>query len=445
MPLLIAGTHSGCGKSTVTLGVLSALGRLGRKVQAFKAGPDFIDPGLHGLATGRPSRNLDLWMCGEDYVNDCLRRYSAGADAVVVEGAMGLYDGGKRSTAALARVIGAKVVLVVDAYGMAESAGAVLKGFGEYGLPLDAVIFNRAGSESHYERLRAAADGVEPLGYVPRDVTFGIPERHLGLLVAEESPFKEGSLDALAGAVMEHVNIERVFELSRETGGSPVSCIEKPGPDLPDLRVAVARDRAFCFYYEDNLDMLSEAGAELIPFSPLSDRAVPEGADALYIGGGYPEMHAAGLSENMEMAESIREFAECGSPVYAECGGLMYLGEGLYDADGTFYPMAGVLPFKSAMLKKRAALGYREVRMGRDCVLGREGETLRGHEFHYSEVSQKGDKEGVSYNVLGEEGGRVCSALYRATLASYTHVHFGSRPGAARHFIEFIKDGRWKE
>lgn len=441
MPLLIAGTHSGCGKSTVTLGVLSALGRLGRKVQAFKAGPDFIDPGLHRLVTGRSSRNLDLWMCGEDYVNDCLRRHSAGADAVVVEGAMGLYDGGQRSSAALARAIGAKVALVVDAYGMAESAGAVLKGFGEYGLPLDAVIFNRTGSENHYKRLKAAIRGVEPLGYIPRDVKFGIPERHLGLLVAEESPLDDNALDALAGAVLAHVNIERVFELSRETGNSPVPGIEKPAPVL---KVAVARDRAFCFYYEDNLDMLREAGAELLPFSPLSDKAVPEGAEALYIGGGYPEMHAAGLSKNREMTESIMDFAERGLPVYAECGGLMYLGDGLYDTEGTFYPMARVFSFKSVMRKKRAALGYREVRMSRDCVLGREGETLRGHEFHYSEVSQRGDKKGISYNVLGEEGGVVRSALYRATLASYTHVHFGSRPGVARHFIEFIKDGRWK-
>lgn len=439
MALLIAGTNSGCGKSTVTLGVLSALTKLGKQVQAFKAGPDFIDPGIHGLITGRPSRNLDLWVCGSDYVKRCIREHSAGAHAVVIEGVMGLYDGGERSTAALANEIGAKVVLVVNAYGMAESAGALLRGFGEYsiseyGKRVDGVIFNQVGSERHYERLKAAAGDVECLGYIPRDAAFTMPERHLGLVVAEESPLDEESIGQLADSVRAHVDIDRLFEMAKPK----VSNSNEAGLPEPHTRVAIARDRAFCFYYEDNLDMLREAGAELVPFSPLVEGRLPEGIDAIYIGGGYPEMHARELSENETMRTAIREWAEDGRPVYAECGGLMYLGEGI-DVGDEHYAMAGIFPFRSKMRQKRAALGYREIRAGRDCLLGKKGQALRGHEFHYSEICGRFEKEGVMYNILGETDGSPSSVLYKSALASYTHVHFGSRPGSAKHFIDYIK------
>lgn len=434
MALVIAGTNSGCGKSTVTLGVLSALTRLGKRVQAFKAGPDFIDPGIHGLITGRPSRNLDLWICGSDYAKKCLREHSAGAEAVVIEGVMGLYDGGERSTAALAREVGAKVVLVVNAYGMAESAGAVLKGFDEFGIKVDGVIFNQVGSKRHYERLEAATGAVEPLGYIPREAAFMMPERHLGLLVAEESPINEESIGRLAEAVLAHVDVERLLEMARP----PVSSKKEAGLPEPHTRVAIARDKAFCFYYEDNLDMLREAGAEFVPFSPLVDDSLPEAIDAVYIGGGYPEMHARELSENGKMREAVREWAESGGHVYAECGGLMYLGEGI-TVGAEHYPMAGVYPFRSAMKDKRAALGYREIRAGQDCVLGKRGQALRGHEFHYSEICERRTKEGVMYNALGETDSVSSSMLYKSALASYTHVHFGSRPGSARHFIDHIR------
>lgn len=440
MALLIAGTNSGCGKSTVTLGVLSAMTRLGKQVQAFKAGPDFIDPGIHGLITGRPSRNLDLWMCGPDYVKRCLREHSAGAEAVVIEGVMGLYDGGERSTAALANEIGAKVVLVVNAYGMAESAGALLKGFGGYGTKVDGVIFNQVGSERHYERLKAAAGAVEPLGYIPRETAFKVAERHLGLVVAEEFPIDEESIGRLADAVHSCVDMDRVLEMARP----PVSNKNEAGLPEPHTRVAIAMDKAFCFYYEDNLDMLREAGAEIVPFSPLDDGGLPEAIDALYIGGGYPEMHARELSENETMTSSIREWAESGGPVYAECGGLMYLGEGIVVGD-EHYPMVGVFPFRSAMREKRTALGYREICAGQDCLLGKRGQTLRGHEFHYSEVVDAPDKEGMMLNVLSEKGQRVSSVLYKSVLASYTHVHFGSRPGSARHFIDYLRGSSWKK
>ncbi len=440
MPLVIAGTNSGCGKSTVTLGVLSAFVRLGHKVSAFKVGPDFIDTGIHGLVTGRPSRNLDIWMCGANYVRDCILKHSAGRDAVVIEGVMGLYDGGQRSTSALASAIGASVVLVVNAYGMAESAGAVLRGFNEYGRKIDGVIFNHVGSERHYERLKAVSGDIEPLGYISRDAAFKMPERHLGLLAAEESPIDKDSLERLADSALSHINMGRLLEMSKHQ----VSDVESVSLPDPDIRVAIARDKAFCFYYEDNLDMLREAGAELVPFSPLSDIALPGGASAIYIGGGYPEVYARALSENSAMTSAVREWAEQGRPTYAECGGLIYLSEGI-TVDDAYYPMAGVFPFRSAMKEKTASLGYREICADEDCLLGKRGQTMRGHEFHYSEVVDVPEKKGMRLNVFSEKEDRVVSAIYKSTLASYVHVHFGSRPGSARHFINHIKEAQWKE
>lgn len=440
MPFVIAGTNSGCGKSTVMLGVLSAFARLGHKVSVFKVGPDFIDTGIHGLVTGEPSRNLDLWMCGADYVRGCVRRHSAGADAVVIEGVMGLYDGGERSTSALAGAVGASVALVVNAFGMAESAGAILRGFNGYGGRIDGVIFNNVGSGRHYERLKAASGDVEPLGYIPRDAAFKMPERHLGLVVAEESPIDKDSIERLADAALSHINMDRLLEMSKPQ----VSDVGDVNLPAPDIRVAVARDRAFCFYYEDNLDMLREAGTELVPFSPLHDTALPGGVSAIYIGGGYPEVYAGALSENSAMTSAVSEWAEQGRPIYAECGGLMYLSEGI-TVDDAYYPMAGVFPFRSAMKKKTASIGYREICVNENCLLGKKGETLRGHEFHYSEVVDVPEKKGMRLNVFSEKEDRVVSAMYKSALASYVHVHFGSRPGAARHFINHIKGVQWKE
>ncbi len=434
MALLVAGTNSGCGKSTVAIGIMAALRKLGRSVQPFKAGPDFIDPGIHTLVTGRISRNLDIWMCGEEFVRSSLGRHSFGADTAVIEGVMGYYDGGERSTAALAGAVGAKVVLVIDAYGMAESAGAVLAGFMKLGGRVDAVIFNRVGSERHYDRLRAAARDVEVLGYLPREARFSIEERHLGLLVADEMPITEESVSVLADAVIEHVNMQRVEELAK----AAVTQEHRPGVEPPSVRIAVARDSAFCFYYEDNLDMLREAGAELVPFSPLSDEAVPSGIDAICLGGGYPEMKAPELQKNRTMRDSIKSWVMSGRPVYAECGGLMYLGEGIF-VDDRFYSMAGALPVKTALRRRRSALGYREVSLGEDCILGPSGSTMRGHEFHYSEVVSREVSGGIAYNVLGEKDGGVTSVSYRGTLASYTHLHWGSAPETASHMVRYIE------
>lgn len=446
MALLIAGTNSGCGKSTVSLGIMAAMVKLGLAVQPFKAGPDFIDPGLHRMVTNKVSRNLDLWMCGERFVKDSLRRHSLNAGAAVIEGVMGYYDGGERSTAVLASTLGAKVVLVLDASGMAESAGAILSGFKNYGGRVDGVIFNRVGSRRHYERLKTSAGGVEPLGFLPRDVGFTIPERHLGLLVAEEEPLPAESIARLSEAVIENINIDRLVEWARPDKAEDAATLPSAVPGAtPDNKVtiAVAHDRAFCFYYEDNLEMLGRAGAEIVFFSPLAGGSLPVGADAIYLPGGYPEMMARELEENEPMRTAIKEFSAAGRPIYAECGGMMYLGEGIIK-DGVRYEMCGALPIVTELKSRLCSLGYREPSINEHCLLGPAGARLRGHEFHYSEVVDFKERAGVRYNVLGEaqDNAKVSSVISGSggTLASYTHLHFGATPEVPAHMVRYISE-----
>ncbi len=445
MALLVAGTNSGCGKSTVALGLMAALARAGKSVQPFKAGPDFIDPGLHALVTGTVSRNLDLWMCGEDYVRQSLARHSSSADATVIEGVMGYFDGHERSTATLAKATGAKVVLVVDAYGMAESAAAIIEGFKNYskgtGAPVDAVIFNRVGSKKHFMRLKDAVShlDIEVLGHLSREAAFSMPERHLGLMVAEEAPLSKEAIEGLASVVSEHIDMGRVAELAGGDQAPPFNGKETVVAESRGIRIAVARDRAFSFYYQDNLDALRNAGAEIIEFSPLKDSELPSGIDGLYLGGGYPEMYSSQLNANASMRESVREWALSGGSVYAECGGLMYLGQSI-TIDGLKREMSGVLPIETELMGKRSALGYREVELAEDNILGSKGEKIRGHEFHYSKITSHHDTDGVSYNVLGEDTDKVVSVAYKNTLASYTHLHWGARPEVAGAMVDFIED-----
>ncbi len=445
--IIIAGTHSGCGKTTVTLGVMAALRKKGLIVQPFKTGPDFIDAGLHRLVTERPSRNLDLWMCGKNYVLDTFRQYAQDVDIAVIEGVMGMYDG-ESSTAHLAEFLGVPVILVVDAFGMAESAGAIVKGFVEYGRPsgvtIGGVIFNRVASENHYERLKASVHNIPVLGYLPRDVNFEIPHRHLGLVIVEEQPFPKDSLNTLAETVLAHIDISQLRSKSALNIPQP----KNPGKEaftpiaeqFPRFKLGVAYDQAFCFYYEDNLDLLRKAGADIIRFSPLADRAIPADIDALYLGGGYPELHAETLSKNSSMIASIRSWSNEGKPLYAECGGFMYLCHDLCDFNDKVYPMADVFPYETRMTKK-PTLGYREIVLNEDCILGSAGETCRGHEFHYSEII--GPALGTVYSVHNNRGHHLPSEGFRRnnTLASYIHVHFGSNRKIASQFYKY-SEGR---
>jgi len=451
--IVIAGTHSGCGKTTVTLGLLSAFKKMGLKIQSFKTGPDFIDTGLHTFVTGVPSRNLDLWMCGEQGVKACFSQHTVGIDIAVVEGVMGMYDG-DYSTAVLAEVLNIPVILVVDAYGMAESAGAMVKGFAEYsgektrGLKkttIAGVIFNRVSSEVHFNMLKHAIRDVPVFGYLPKNNDFEIQERHLGLITAQENPITQQVIDKLGRIVLEHIDVDAIIQnpvvgarLPRPYSKHETEIVPRNFGLQPKTRIALAYDRAFCFYYEDNLDMLRKAGAEIIKFSPLNDERVPE-ADALYIGGGYPEIHADTLSKNQSMLESIRAWVNADKIIYAECGGMMYLSKGIYDFDNNFYGMAGVFPFEIRMERSGLHLGYREITLKENCILGEKGDRLRGQEFHYSE------RINITPGVLlktcyklepnhAEEGFCI-----KRVLASYIHVHFCSNPDIANHFINFIK------
>lgn len=441
--MLLAGTHSGSGKTTVTLGLMAALRQQGLTVQPFKCGPDFIDPTLHQLVTGRVSHNLDPRMCGNAFVRGCFARHAAQADIAVVEGVMGLFDGGEGSSANLAQLLGLPVVLVIDARSMAESAAALVKGFEELdpAVQVAGVILNRVGSERHLDLLRTAIGThcrAEVLGHLPRETAFAIPERHLGLHMGSEAPLGAAAIDQLTASIARHVDLDRLRALAATAAPQPAPMAANDGPLAPRVRIGIARDAAFCFYYEENLALLTAAGAELVAFSPMDDAALPHDVHGLYLGGGYPELHAERLAANVAMRQAVREWSAAGRPLYAECGGFMYLTQGIHDADGRCHSMAGVYPVAARMQQGRASLGYREATLVGDTLWGAAGTVVRGHEFHYSTIDPMPPAVARRYRLADgcEEG--YC--INGKTLGGYLHVHFGSQPEAARHFVRICQE-----
>ena len=446
---MIAAPHSGSGKTTLTLGIMAALKRRGLEVAPFKVGPDFIDPGYHRLATGTPSVNLDGWICAPQFVRESFAWHAAGKDIAVIEGVMGLFDGidgvsEQGSTAQVAKLLGAPVILVVDARSQARSAAALVHGFAGFDpeLRVAGVVFNNVASPNHEsilrEALAASCPGITLFGCLPRDAALAIPSRHLGLLTAEENPLSAEFLGHLAGTIERHLDLDALLACD---------CCDRPAPSLGcqgtaalpveagAVKIAVARDAAFCFVYEDNLRLLRESGAELCYFSPLDDCALPSGIAGIYLPGGYPELFAARLAANRLPQEGIRAAVEAGMPVYAECGGFIYLSQGVI-TDGEAHPMVGLFPVSTRMLPRRKALGYREVELLGEGVIGAQGVIARGHEFHYSEMEAMPGEVARLYRVsrkgvpLGEEGYR-----YKNCLASYIHIHFGSAPAIAPSFV----------
>ncbi len=445
--LVIAGTHSGAGKTTLTLGLLAALRRRGLAVQPFKVGPDFIDPGHHSRAAGRPSYNLDGWMLPREENLRIFRRHADDADLAVVEGVMGLFDGydgatEAGSTAQMAKWLGLPVILLVDARSMARSAAALVHGFATFDpdLTLAGVVFNRVGSATHLDYLRQALEsvpgGVRCFGGLPRETELAIPERHLGLVTTEDHPLEGAYLEGLADLVERHLDLDGLLAA---LAPAPLEPIPAPSASPASVvRLGVARDQAFCFYYPDNLEWLENFGAEIVPFSPLADEDLPPDLHGLYLGGGYPELGAPQLSANQAMRRIIRERAAAGLPIYAECGGLMYLGQEISDLEGKRYPMAGVLPMSVRMLPRLKSLGYREVTLTGDGLLGPAGTRIRGHEFHYSEIVEPPPASlSRLYRLTPRRGGDPVPEGYSTNqvLASYVHLHFGSNPEAARHFV----------
>ncbi len=447
--LMIAGTHSGVGKTTITVGLIDALRRRGLRVQPFKVGPDYIDPGYHTLAAGRPCRNLDTWMLPPERVQDMFAHAAASADVALIEGVMGLYDGSgyeeeKGSTAEVAKLLNAPVVLVLDAARMARSAGAVALGYQRFDphLPLTGFLVNRVAGDNHgrgVAKAIEAATGLPVFGWLPRAEQLEIPERHLGLVPTAESAESRKLTRGAGELVSQYLDVDRLQSLAdsgREHAVYPTFRTDEVAHVRPVI--AVARDEAFHFMYEDNLDLLRASGAELISFSPLRDSTLPASTVGIVLSGGFPEVFAEQLAANRAMHAALREVHDRGLPLYAECGGLMYLTQAIRDGRGNTFPMVGLLPGHCEMADQ-LTMGYRIARSAGESWFLHAGETIRGHEFHYSTWRDRPEDLPPAYHLLprsGEGEARPEGARVGNLWASYVHIHFGAKPELARRFVE---------
>jgi len=396
--MMIAAPRSGAGKTTVTLGVLAALRRRGFSVQPFKCGPDYIDPAFHAVASGRPSFNIDSWAMSWPLAAELLLGSSRGADIAICESLMGLYDGvskqgawGNGASADLAAATGWPVILVLDIAGQSQTAAAAARGFQGFrsGVTIAGIILNRAGSARHVRFVTEAleAAGLPVIGALPRDSAIVLPERHLGLVQAEETVEIEKRIEALADFVEAHVDIPRLLSLA-QPGSIARGDMVKIRP--PGQRIALARDAAFSFIYPHLLARWRAAGAEIIPFSPLADEVPDAAADIVWLPGGYPELHGGALAAASCFRSAVNDFARS-RPVHGECGGYMALGAGLVDAEGRRHEMLGLLGLETSFQVRRLNLGYRRGELIESCSLGAAGDVLTGHEFHYASVLAASD------------------------------------------------------
>lgn len=439
--VVIAGTASGAGKTSVACGIIGALHARGMTVQGFKVGPDYIDPSYHRMASGRTGRNLDAFLSGPELIAPLARHGARGADLAVVEGVMGLFDGVSgqgelASTAHVAKLLGAPVILVVDGSSIARSVAAIVHGYRTFDPAVDVagIILNRLGSEQHERILRDAVEplGVPVVGALPRDAQLRAPERHLGLVPADERGDRSREvLDALADRAARHVDLDAVLALARRS--APISgpaWSPEPVSTPARARIAIAAGPAFAFHYAENLELLTHAGAELAPFDPLRDEQLPEGARGLILAGGFPETFGEELAANHRLRDEIASFARSGRPVVAECGGLLYL---CHDLDG--HPMCGVLPARARMAG-RLTLGYREAEALATTPYVHAGERLRGHEFHHSVIEPlPGWDASPAWVLASRAGHRVEGFAGHGVHASYLHVHWAALPHLAGRLV----------
>ena len=451
--IVIAGASSNVGKTTIVAGLIAALRSQGLVVQPFKCGPDYIDPSYHERAAGRPCRNLDTWMLDDRQLLEGFSRACSDADIAVIEGVMGLFDGSnwddeRGSTAQIAKLLGAPVLLVVDISGAARTGAVGVLGCQHFDpdVALRAVALNFAGSETHARGCAAAiekATGLPTLGWLPRDVRLRVPERHLGLIPGGEHSNTEALIAELAVEVAQRFDLAAIRKTASAVAALPVATTPPPVVRRTESRpiLAVARDAAFCFYYPENLELLEQAGASIEFFSPLAGERPSAQAAGVYLGGGYPELHGPALAANDSLWRTLHELHARNAPIYAECGGFMVLTQGLVDRDGQRWPMAGLVPGVAQMSHKLAALGYRHATAVQSNLLAAEGDTLRGHEFHYSNWigDQAADEGSIAWRVRGSRGAATLqSAGYSRgnLLASYLHIHFGQRPAIAERFVQ---------
>ncbi|MDM2996472.1 MULTISPECIES: cobyrinate a,c-diamide synthase [unclassified Citrobacter] len=444
---ILAGTGSGCGKTTVTLGLLSLLKRRGMRVQPCKVGPDYLDTGWHTAVCGSASRNLDSFMLPEPVLNALFCEHMQQADVAVIEGVMGLYDGygtdpNYCSTAAMAKQLGCPVILLVDGKAVSTSIAATVMGFQHFDpdLNIAGVIVNRVNSETHYQLLKTAIErycSLPVLGYVPGVEGVALPERHLGLITARESVVNQQPWQEFADTLERTLDIDALLSLSQLTALPAGEWPALPDPQAgKGLTVAIADDEAFNFYYPDNIKLLERTGVTMTRFSPLHDSTLPE-CQMIWLGGGYPELHAGALAANTPMLAQMRAAHQRGVAIYAECGGLMYLGSTLEDASGEIHRMVDVIPGHSKMGKRLTRFGYCEAQAREQTLLAAAGEVLRGHEFHYSDFLPENPAVMACRKV---RDGKTLQEWFGGwqvgnTFASYLHVHFAQRPAMLNHWL----------
>lgn len=477
---MIAGASSGVGKTTITMGAIAALKRQGLHVQPFKAGPDYIDPTYHALAAGRPCRNIDTWMVPPERALALFQNAAREADIAIIEGVMGLFDGFSYETEAgssaeIAKLIDAPVLLILDVGKVARSVGAIAIGYANFdpGLNLAGFILNRCGSESHFQGAKLAVEqaaGLPVLGWLPKDAGLHIPERHLGLVPTNERGELTDFINHTADLIEQHFDLTRILTLAAQpnpaaiikpeaappspnhpTRQNPGSHSPQPTAQIqnPKSHIAVARDAAFSFYYEDNLDLLREANAAITFFSPQTDTDLPQGINGIYLGGGFPEMFAAQLAANTMLKEAIRRAHAANMPIYAECGGFMYLTEAIIDLEGLSHPMVGLIPGATRMERRLMSLGYRIVESPTGNFLLPQGFTSRGHEFHWStwdaDHTSQWPPSSPAWHIRPRHGSddfKPSGYAQGQLIASYVHLHFAHDLQLARNFIQACQ--RWE-
>lgn len=442
--IVIAGTSSGVGKTTVTLGIMAALVKKGLKVQGFKCGPDYIDPAYHTAVTGRVSRTLDSWMLSKETVQDIFVHGSREADISIIEGMMGLYDGrsalsDEGSTAEISGITKTPVLLVVDCDKMARSTAAMVKGYQCFdpNVKIAGIIANNVGSEGHYRLIKEAVEaecGVPVIGFLPKDGQISMPERHLGLVPSTENDILDPLFEKLAELVERTIDLDLLLDVAVGEQLSITTTIFQSRVEDHLVRIAVAKDKAFHFYYPENLDLLQVYGAECVYFSPLTDAKLPGNIDGLYIGGGFPEEFAAELAQNQSMRKSVRQMIEKGLPTLAECGGFMYLADVIETSNHQDYPMVGVIPGKVRMQNRLTGFGYRTVKGCPDNFLLANNDQMRGHEFHYSTIEVYGEPHDA-YEIESIFGSGLEGHLAYNVVAGYTHLHFASNPEVVKRWI----------